>query len=75
MQLRAIRPQHVQRWQNELKGRLGYAMVMACRSVLFRILKTAEGDGRIAANPVAKVAAPKKPVASKGGSGGPSGAR
>ncbi len=35
---------------------------MACRSLLNRILQAAEDDRRIAANPVRKVPAPKRPV-------------
>ncbi len=36
--------------------------VMACRSVLYRILQAAEDDGLIIANPVRKVRAPEQPV-------------
>src|SRR5512132_1573583 len=35
---------------------------MACRSLLYRILQAAEDDRRIEANPVRKLAAPKRPV-------------
>jgi integrase len=52
----------VRRWQNELRAEVGYDTVMACRSLLNRILQTAEDDGRIPINPVRKVPAPKPPV-------------
>jgi integrase len=61
-QLRAITVSMVRRWQNELRGKVGYDTVMACRSLLNRILQAAEDDRRIAANPVRKVPAPKRPV-------------
>jgi integrase len=61
-QLRAISVSVVRQWQNELRGRVGYDTVMACRSLLYRILQTAEDDRRIEANPVRKVPAPKPPV-------------
>ena len=52
----------VQRWQNQLEGTLGHESVMACRSILFRILQAAEDDQIIPSNPVRKVKAPKRPV-------------
>ena len=52
----------VQRWQNELEATLGYESVMACRSILYRILQAAEDDQIIPFNPVRKVKAPKRPV-------------
>jgi integrase len=61
-QLRAISVSVVRRWQNELRGEVGYDTVMACRSLLHRILQAAEDDRRIDANPVRKVPAPKPPV-------------
>jgi integrase len=61
-QLRAITVSMVRRWQNELRGNVGYDTVMACRSLLNRILQAAEDDRRIPANPVRKVPAPKRPV-------------
>jgi integrase len=61
-QLRAITVSVVRQWQNELRGRVGYDTVMACRSLLYRILQAAEDDRRIEANPVRKVPAPKPPV-------------
>jgi integrase len=61
-QLRAITVSMVRRWQNELRGKVGHDTVMACRSLLNRILQAAEDDRRIAANPARKVPAPKPPV-------------
>src|SRR5829696_4956138 len=61
-QLRAITVSIVRRWQNELRDTVGHDTVMACRSVLNRILQAAEDDRRIDANPVRKVPAPKPPV-------------
>jgi integrase len=61
-QLRAITVSLVRRWQNELRGQVGYDTVMACRSLLNRILQAAEDDRRIDANPVRKVPAPRPPV-------------
>jgi len=61
-QLRAISPSVVKRWQHELRARRGYETVMACRSVLYRILQTAEDDGLIPTNPLRKVRAPERPV-------------
>jgi integrase len=61
-QLRAISVSVVRHWQNELRATVGYDTVMACRSLLYRILQAAEDDRRIEANPVRKVPAPKPPV-------------
>jgi integrase len=61
-QLRAITVSVVRRWQNELRSQVGHDTVMACRSLLNRILQAAEDDRRIDANPVRKVPAPKPPV-------------
>jgi hypothetical protein len=47
----------VRQWQNQLAGQLGYESLMACGSILFRILQLAEDEGAIAANPVRKVPA------------------
>jgi integrase len=60
--LEAIRPTLVRQWQNQLAGQLGYESLMACRSIVFRILQLAEDEGAIAANPVRKVPAPKRHV-------------
>jgi integrase len=61
-QLRAITVSLVRRWQNELRRRVGHDTVLACRSLLNRILQAAEDDRRIDANPVRKVLAPSPPV-------------
>jgi integrase len=61
-QLRAISVTVVRRWQNELRATLAHETVMACRSLVHRILQAAEDDRRIDANPVPKVPAPKPPV-------------
>jgi integrase len=60
--LEAIRPTLIRQWQNQLAGQLGHESLMACRSILFRILQLAEDEGAIAANPVRKVPAPKRRV-------------
>jgi integrase len=60
--LEAIRPTLVRQWQNQLAGQLGYESLMACRSIVFRILQLAEDEGAITANPVRKVPAPKQRV-------------
>ena len=60
--LEAIRPTLIRQWQNQLAGQLGYESLMACRSILFRILQLAEDEGAIAANPIRRVAAPKRRV-------------
>jgi hypothetical protein len=44
-ELRAITPTLVQRWQNELVTKLGHSGVMACRSVLLRIMEAAVRTG------------------------------
>jgi integrase len=61
-QVRAINSTLVRKWQNQLRAHLGYASVMACRSILFRILQFAEDDGAILLNPMRKVPAPKRPI-------------
>jgi integrase len=61
-QVRAITSMLVRKWQNQLRAHLGYASVMACRSILFRILQFAEDDSAILLNPMRKVPAPKRPV-------------
>jgi integrase len=60
--LGAISVQMVQQWQNRLEATLAHASVMACRSILFRIMQAAEDDQIIPFNPVGKVKAPKRPV-------------
>jgi integrase len=49
----------VLRWQHELEGRMSHSGVMACRSILGRILEAARKEGLIATNPVREVEAPK----------------
>jgi integrase len=61
-QLRAITVSLVRHWQNDLRSQVGHDTVLACRSVLNRILQAAEDDRRIDTNPVRKVPAPKPPV-------------
>ena len=57
-QLRQITPSIVLRWQNELEGKLSHSGVMACRSILLRILEAARKEHLIATNPVREVEAP-----------------
>jgi|SoiMethySBSTD1v2_1073268.scaffolds.fasta_scaffold125435_3 integrase len=53
----------IRQWQYELRGKeLEQGTVMACRSLLNRILQAAEDERLIPANPVAKVPPPKRPV-------------
>ena len=53
----------IRQWQYELRGKeLEHGTVMACRSLLNRILQPAEDERLIPANPVAKVPPPKRPV-------------
>jgi hypothetical protein len=40
-QLRQITPSIVLRWQHDLEGKLSHSGVMACRSILLRILEAA----------------------------------
>jgi integrase len=58
-QLRQITPSIVLRWQHELEGKLSHSGVMACRSILGRILEAARKERLIATNPVREVEAPK----------------
>jgi integrase len=60
--LEAIRPTLIRQWQNQLAGQVGYESLMACRSIVFRILQLAEDEGAIAGNPVRKVPTPKRRV-------------
>jgi integrase len=57
-----IKPSLVRQWQQELHGRLAHASVLACRSLLNRILQAAEDEGLLTSNPVGKVAPPRRPV-------------
>jgi integrase len=61
-QLRQITPSIVLRWQNDLEGKLSHSGVMACRSILLRILEAARRERLIATNPVRDVEAPKPPI-------------
>jgi integrase len=58
-QLRQITPSIVLRWQHELEGKLSHSGVMACRSILGRILEAARKEHLLATNPVREVEAPK----------------
>ena len=58
--IEAIRPMLIRQWQNQLPGKLGYESLMACRSILFRILQLAEDEGAITANPLRRVPPPKR---------------
>jgi integrase len=49
----------VLRWQNDLEGKLSHSGVMACRSILLRILEAARRERLIPTNPVRDVEAPK----------------
>jgi len=60
--LEAITPRVLRQWQDQLAGKVGYETVMACRSIVFRILKFAQDEGAIPANPMLKVPAPDPPV-------------
>jgi integrase len=57
-----ISPKVVRQWQQQLAAKIGYTSVMACRSLLYRVLQHAEDEGAILANPVRKVPAPKRSV-------------
>jgi len=61
-QLGAVTVTHVRRWQDELKASRARPTVMAARSILYRILQTAEDERVIVANPVWKVPTPKPEV-------------
>jgi len=58
-QLRQITPSSILRWQHDLEGNLSHSGVMACRSILLRILEAARKEHPIATNPVREVEAPK----------------
>jgi integrase len=58
--IEAIRPILIRQWQNQLSARLGHESLMACRSILFRILQLAEDEGAITANPLRRVPPPKR---------------
>jgi hypothetical protein len=46
-------------WQNDLEGKLSHSGMMACRSILLRILEAARRERLIPTNPVRDVEAPK----------------
>jgi hypothetical protein len=48
----------VQRWQDELAGRVGHELLMAYRSILNHILEAAKVNLRIPINPVRLVPVP-----------------
>jgi integrase len=56
-QLNTIDAQVVHRWQNQLAGTGSHSLVMACRSILNRILEAATVNRRIPLNPVRLVPA------------------
>jgi integrase len=58
--IEAIQPSLIRQWQNQLPSKLSYESLMACRSILFRILQLAEDEGAITANPLRRVPAPKR---------------
>ncbi len=45
-------PKVLRPWQNQLGKQLGYESVRACRSIVFRVLRFAEDEGAIPANPM-----------------------
>jgi integrase len=57
-----ITPKVLRRWQQQLSRTLGRETVMACRSIVFRILQFAEDEGAIPTNAMRKVPAPPKPM-------------
>jgi hypothetical protein len=60
--VRAISVQDVTQWQHSLAAKVANDTVLACRSLLYRILQAAEDNGIIPDNPVRKVPTPKPPV-------------
>jgi hypothetical protein len=58
-QLRQITPSIVLRWQHELEGKRSHSGVMACRSILLRILEAARRERLIPTHPVRDVEAPR----------------
>jgi integrase len=55
-----IGPADVRRWQTQLASKTGRDTVLACRSLLLRILQFAMDEGAIDANPVRKVPPPRR---------------
>jgi hypothetical protein len=58
--IEAIQPILIRQWQNQLPAKLGHESLMACRSILYRILQLAEDEGAIPANPLRRVPPPKR---------------
>src|SRR5215212_2910389 len=58
--IEAIQPMLIRQWQNQLPNKLSYESLMACRSILFRILQLAEDEGAITTNPLRRVPPPKR---------------
>jgi integrase len=55
-----IGPAEIRRWQTQLAATTGHATVQQCRSLLLRIFQYAVDEGALDANPVRKVAVPKR---------------
>jgi integrase len=55
-----IGPADIRRWQTQLAAATGHATVQQCRSLLLRIFQYAMDEGALDANPVRKVAVPKR---------------
>ena len=55
-----IGPADIRRWQTHLAAATGHATVQQCRSLLLRIFQYAVDEGALDANPVRKVAVPKR---------------
>jgi integrase len=58
--IEVIQPILIRQWQNQLPSKLSYESLMACRSILFRILQLAEDEGAITTNPLRRVPPPKR---------------
>jgi len=56
--IEAIQPILIRQWQNQLPTKLGRERLMACRSILYRILVLAEDEGAIPGNPLRRVPHP-----------------
>jgi integrase len=55
-----IGPADIRRWQTQLAAATGHATVQQCRSLVLRIFQYAVDEGALDANPVRKVAVPKR---------------
>jgi integrase len=55
-----IGPADVRRWQTQLASKVSRESLLACRSILLRILQFAEDEGAIPSNPVRKVSPPRR---------------